>query len=304
MVMVLSGGPDRERDVSLNSGNEVAKALREAGHKVVQRDILPNNLSALDEFASLGCQVIFPVMHGSWGEGGPLQELLDARGVPYVGCRAPAAALCMDKHRTKAALVQAGLPTPAFELLTAAKRRTIRPPLVFKPLREGSSIDLAICEDAEQARRARHRLSTRYPELLAEQYIRGRELTVGVIADPTVEGGVRALPPIQIVPAVEFYDYDAKYDRNDTQYLFDIDLPEEVLSQIAMICIEAFTTLGCRHLARVDLMVDRQDQPWILEVNTIPGFTTHSLLPKAANHAGMPMPVFVDYLVRMAAGNV
>lgn len=304
MVMVLAGGPDRERDVSLNSGGEVAKALREAGHRVVQRDIGPDNLAALDEFSSLGCQVLFPVMHGSWGEGGPLQELLDARAIPYVGSRAPAASLCMDKHRTKAALVQAGLPTPAFELLTPAKRRTVRPPLVFKPLREGSSIDLVICEDAEQARRARHRLGTRYPELLVEQYIRGRELTVGVIADPAVAGGVRALPAIHIVPAVEFYDYDAKYDRNDTQYLFDIDLPEEVLSQIAMICVEAFITLGCRHMGRVDLMVDRQDQPWILEVNTIPGFTTHSLLPKAANHAGMPMPVFVDYLVRMAAGNV
>lgn len=301
VVMVLAGGPDRERPVSLMSGAEVSRALREAGHRVVQRDIGPDNLTALDEFSEIGAVVLFPILHGAWGEGGGLQRILDDRRIRYVGCRAEAASLCMDKFKAKTKLVEAGLPTPPFELLAGSQRRTIQPPLVFKPPCEGSSIDLVICHDAEQARRARHRLGARHKELLVEEFIRGRELTVGVIADASVPGGIRALPAIQIVPATEFYDYEAKYDRDDTQYLFDIDLPQDTLAQISQIAQETFRTLGCRHLGRVDIMVDRQNQPWILEINTLPGFTSHSLLPKAAAKSGMPMAKLVDHLVKLAA---
>lgn len=296
-VMVLAGGPDREREVSLMSGATVTNALAHAGHEVLQRDIEPDDLASLDEFERWGGQVIFPMLHGAWGEGGGLQTILEAKGLSFVGCRSAVAALCMDKARTKRVLVEHKLPTPEFEVLAPRGRRTLDPPLVVKAPKEGSSIDLAICMDAEQVRRARSRLNRRHPELLLEKYIKGKELTVGVIAGAL---GLEALPAIHIVPATAFYDYQAKYDRDDTKYLFNIDLSKDVLRDIQKLAVDAATVLGVTHMCRVDFMVDGNELPYILEVNTIPGFTSHSLLPKAAQHAGVPLPKLVDRLARMA----
>ncbi len=295
--MVLAGGPDREREVSLMSGATVTNALAQAGHDAQQRDITPDDLSALDEFSRWGGDLIFPMLHGSWGEGGGLQVILESKGLPFVGCRSAVASLCMDKTRTKRVLMEHNLPTPEFESLAPRGRRTLAPPLVVKAPTEGSSIDLVICMDAEEVRRARSRLHRRHPQLLLEKYIKGKELTVGVIAGAQ---GLESLPAIHIVPATEFYNYQAKYDRDDTQYLFNIDLRKEVLRDIQKLAIEAATVLGVKHLCRVDFMVDSDQQPYILEVNTIPGFTSHSLLPKAAQHAGIPLPKLADRLARMA----
>lgn len=297
-VLVLAGGPDRERDISLISGATITAAVTQMGHDVWQRDITPDNLEALDEFVTQKADVIFPILHGAWGEGGQLQSILDQRALPYVGCRAAASKLCMDKDAAKNAMRQAGLPTPPSQLLTPGVKRTLDTPLVLKPPLEGSSIDIAICQDAEQARRARTRLQRRHPLLLAERYIVGKELTVGVIIGD--DGKLYALPPIHIIPATVFYDYSAKYDRDDTQYLFDIDLPAHTLTQIKEVSVKAAETLGCRHLCRVDLIVDHDNQPWILEINTLPGFTSHSLLPKAAAHSGLPVPQLVERLLRRA----
>lgn len=305
-IMVLAGGPDRERDVSLNSGATVSSALSAAGHDVRQRDIGPEKLEALDEFIAWGGEVIFPMLHGSWGEGGALQRILEARGLRFVGCRADSAEVCMDKHRAKQAFVRAGLPTPAFELLSAGERRSIAPPLVVKAPTEGSSIDLVICRHSEEVRRARSRLHRRHERLLLEKFVEGKELTIGVLpADAsgkpcTLVNGHGALPPIHIVPATEYYDYSAKYDRDDTLYLFQIDLPPAVLEECKRVAVEAARTLGCRHLCRVDLIVDAEHRPWILEINTIPGFTSHSLFPKAAGQAGIPLPRLLDHLARWA----
>jgi len=299
-VMVLAGGPDRERPVSLLSGGTVTAALTDAGHNVRQLDISPDDLSALDQFAAWPGDVIFPMLHGSWGEGGGLQSILEAKRLPHVGCRTDAATLCMDKVKTKERLVEHKLPTPEFQVITTGKRRTLEPPLVLKAVREGSSIDLVICRDVGDFSRARSRLSRRHDSLLAEKYIKGFEITVGVIEGPL---GLEALPPIHIVPATEYYDYAAKYDRDDTQYLFDIDLPKSILDEIKRLAVEAATVLGCRHMCRVDFMVDHAPRPYILEVNTIPGFTSHSLLPKAAARAGIPLPKLVDQLARLALKN-
>lgn len=327
-VLVLAGGPDREREVSLNSGAEVSAALSSLGHEVRLRDVGPTDLSALDEFVQWTAPpvpalsrgegepqrqppaIIFPVMHGSWGEGGALQRILDERGLPYVGCRSDAAERCMDKFLTKEALSAAGVPTPAYEHLTAAQRRRLEPPVVIKAPREGSSIDLFICHHAEDARRARSRLHHRHPHVLVEKFVPGMELTVGVLGfkppeearavDGAVSPGVTALPPIQIVPAVEYYDYEAKYNRDDTQYILDIDLPPDVIASVKALAVRTFEVMGVRHMCRVDFIVDREHRPWVLEVNTIPGFTTHSLLPKAAAKAGMPMPTFCELLCRAA----
>ncbi|MBB6429537.1 D-alanine--D-alanine ligase family protein [Algisphaera agarilytica] len=301
-VMVLAGGPDREREVSLMSGEQVSAALREAGHEVIQRDLSPDDTAALEEFAmwcteSPGPGVVFPIFHGKWGEGGGAQQLLDQRGLPYVGCREAAARLCTDKTKTKQTLLDAGLPTPAFELVNADDQPTLDPPVVVKPNDDGSSIDLAICHDAESLDAAWADLSSRNDVLLVERFVRGKEITVGVIEDET--GSPVALPSIHIVPATEFYDYEAKYIRDDTQYHFDTFAPE-LEAKLGEIAVAAFKTLGCRHLSRIDMFVDEDDQPWVIEVNTLPGFTTHSLLPMGAAKQGTDMPGLVDRLVNLA----
>jgi len=314
--MVLAGGPDREREVSLQSGKTVSASLLEAGHDVIVRDIGPDDLAALDEFVTWRGDAIFPALHGGWGEGGGVQTILDERKIPYVGCRAKAAALCMDKYETKMKLAAAELPTLPFELIGRNDQPKIEAPLVIKAPREGSSIDLSICKTPEAAEAALKDLRTRHEHLMIEQFCKGMEITVGVLADDLgaapAGSAVRttaptliyhALPPIRIVPATEHYSYEAKYIRDDTQYLLDpaaIGLEARELEGLGVLAVEAFTVLGCRHMSRVDFIVDANKRPWILEVNTIPGFTSHSLLPMAAKHAGIPLPKLVDRLVRLA----
>ncbi|MCC7147350.1 MAG: D-alanine--D-alanine ligase [Phycisphaeraceae bacterium] len=319
-VMVLAGGPDRERPVSLLSGAEVSSGLQEAGYEVIQRDIGPDKLEALDEFEKWGGQVVFPALHGSWGEGGPLQKELEKRNLHFVGCQAEVAERCMNKIRTKTIWAEKGLPTPHWEMVERGGRLSLPVPAVIKPPCEGSSIDVAICHDAEQLKEAFGRLSKVHHQLLVEEFITGKELTVGIIGEQdsvTSESGssggrlselqgkrgkkVWSLPVIEIVPATSFYDYQAKYQREDTQYRFEIDLPAAVLKEVSDLAVKAYACLGCRHLSRVDVMVDKQNRPWLLEVNTMPGFTSHSLLPKAAAKAGISFSQLVDRLVRLAA---
>jgi len=299
-VMVLLGGPDRERAVSLESGARVARGLREAGHKVLERDIGPEDLSALDQWARWRGDVVFPVLHGPWGEGGPLQRELDQRDIPYVGCKAEAAGLCIDKHRTKLVLVQHGLPTPEFEVVVAGHQPHLAPPVVVKAPFEGSSIDLAVCRTAGQLRDSLERLR-KHPVLLVERFIGGKEFAVGVRDSGS---GMETLPAIYIVPAGNFFDYASKYNRDDTQYVLDplemgLADPAGTVAELSRLALEASGVLGCRHMSRVDFIVDHQGRPWILEVNTIPGFTEHSLLPMAAARVGLPMPVLVDRLARL-----
>ena len=298
-VLVLAGGPDAEREVSLKSGAAVTAALREAGHIVEQRDIGPNDAGALDWFERWAGDVIFPVLHGAWGEGGGLQALLEARGLAYVGSKRPAASLCMDKHAAKRALERAGVPTPAFELAEPGRAPGLDLPVVVKPAREGSSIALTICHDQAQRDRAVREVSAGYDKTLIERYVTGRELTVGVLG-PWPDVGATALPPLEIIPAAGYYDYEAKYHRDDTQYRFDPDLPEALLRRLRDLALEAHAALGARDLSRVDFIVDEGDRPWVLEVNTLPGFTDHSLLPMAAAEAGWPMPSLCETLARLA----
>jgi D-alanine-D-alanine ligase len=303
-ILVLRGGPDREREVSLQSGGQVAQALRDAGHTVYERDILPDDLSALEDGKQLGVQVVFPVLHGPWGEGGPLQAILDEHGLAYVGCEEQAARLCMNKWATKQALQDAGLPTAEAELIGKGDKRTLPAPCVVKALDEGSSYALAICHSEEEADAATAKLFEEHDQLMVEQFVSGMEMTVGVIEDVPVDGepseGPVTLPPIHIVPAVEFYDYEAKYTRDDTQYKFDIDLDPACIQSVADAAKQAFETLGCRHLARIDFIVDDQFHAHILEANTMPGFTSHSLVPKAAKQMGIAFPDLCDHLARLA----
>lgn len=206
----------------------------------------------------------------------------------------------MDKRRSKLALDADGLPTPPFDVVCVGEPTTLDPPVVVKPMDEGSSIDLAICHTPEQVGAARREFRDRHTHLMIEKFIPGKELTVGVLGG--FPDGERPLPVIEIVPVTEFYDYEAKYTRDDTGYRFghDIGLPDWVLEECQRLAMAAHRELGARHLSRVDFMVDEKHQPWILELNTLPGFTTHSLLPMAARHVGIEMPQLVDQLVRLA----
>ena len=299
-VLVLAGGPDRERAVSLVGGDQVAEALHAAGHEVLLRDVMPDDLSVLDEFEAWNGDVVFPVLHGRWGEGGELQRILADRDLLYVGSGPAAAELCMNKHLTKLTVSGHGVKTPESELLLPGRARTIEAPVVIKALEEGSSLGMAICQSEAEADAAQQRLSGVYDRLLVERYVPGKELTVGVIARES-DGEPEALPVIQIIPAGESYDYDAKYERDDTRYLFDIDLPKPVLEQVREWSLIAYRVLGVHHLCRVDFMVDAFDRPWFIEVNTMPGFTTHSLLPMAAARSGMNLTQLTNHLVHLAS---
>lgn len=291
-VLVLMGGPDAEREVSLCSGKEIAAALRATRRFDVTELVI--HRPALHELRAMlrDADVVFPALHGHWGEGGPLQELLEQIGLPYVGSQPRPAALAMDKLKTKSMLAKHGVPTPESQELQPNSTCAIRPPLVIKPVDDGSSVDLRICRGASEVEQARRALHPKRGRLMAEQYIKGREITAGIV-------GARSLPLIEIVPSVEFYDYEAKYTRDDTQYVIDPPLPAGVAEQCVQIAMTAFDRLGCRDLARVDLMVDERG-PWFLEINTMPGFTTHSLVPMAARRVGMEMPQLCAKLVDAA----
>ena len=275
-VTVLAGGPSAEREVSLESGAAVADALARLGHTVEIRDIDSADLSALDVPADF----VFIALHGAFGEDGQVQELLAGRGLAFCGSDAASSALAMNKAATKARFTEAGIPTPRYTVVRR-DREHVQPagqelPVVIKPVSSGSSVDTYIVRNEATFTSSLERVLERHEAALIERYIEGPELTVGVL-------GHRSLPVCQIRTRRAFYDYQAKYVDDDTEYLFDIDLPVALLQRVGELSVRAHRVLGCRDFSRVDWMVDAVTlEPYVLEVNTIPGFTSHSLLPKAA----------------------
>ena len=296
-VVVLMGGPDAEREVSLMSGAQVVQALEASGaFEVVAQTIMR---TTADELLALRPDAIYPILHGPWGEGGPLQEILEslerAHGIGFVGPRAKPAAIAMNKIATKAVASSVGVRTPRARQLSRGEPLDLAAPIVLKPSNDGSSVDLRICRTDADAARARAELEVRREHLMAEEYIRGREMTVGI-----VNGEV--LPIIEIVPnakAVEFYDYEAKYTRDDTAYVLDPALPAAVADEMRASTKRVYDAIGLRDIARADFMVDDRGA-WFLEINTAPGMTTHSLIPMASRHRGVDMPELCASLVRTA----
>jgi len=304
-VLVLMGGPGGEREVSLQSGSAVAKALAEGGVEVSQSDIGPDDLGALERD---GFDVIFPVLHGTFGEDGQLQEIMEQRGLCFAGSDSVSSRRAMNKQQAKQAFVRADVLTPLAEFIKAGEGKIgqvdfdlrieqaleiIGLPGVIKPNSQGSSLGVVIARNETEAWEAIEQVLKEHGDCLIERFVGGRELTVGILGD-------KILPVLEVKPARGFYDYQAKYLDDNTQYLFDIDLPAELLVQCQRQARRAFEVLGCRDFGRVDMIVDHWGRAFILEVNTIPGFTEHSLLPKAAARAGITMPQICAEIVRMA----
>jgi D-alanine-D-alanine ligase len=297
-VTVLCGGPSAEREVSLESGRAVADALGRRGHQVFAADIGPENLAALEH----PTDVVFPALHGPFGEDGTIQRIMAERGLRFVGAHARASALAMDKVAAKQAVAAAGIDTPASELwdqdtLAARTAPAIPLPVIVKPVDQGSSVATTIVRRLEAFLPAVRLTADQFGRALVEQLVIGEEVTVGIV-------GREALPPICVRPRRAFYDYRAKYQDNATEYLFDAGYPPGVFKRAQALSRQVFAVIGCRHLARVDWMVDREQRLWFLEVNTLPGFTSHSLVPKAAEHAGTPFDELVERLVWMALEDV
>jgi D-alanine-D-alanine ligase len=280
-VAVLLGGTSSEREVSLNSGRNCLEALLRKGVDAYAVDGVP---ALLKEIEARRCQRVFNIMHGGAGENGVLQGLLEALDIPYTGCGVLGAALTMDKIRTKQVWLSLNLPTPRYARLSpsddvVAAARWLGLPVIVKPACEGSSVGVSRVFKEEDLPLA-VALAARYEgELLLEQMIEGDEFTVGIL-----DG--EALPTIRIVPAGEYYDYHAKYIAEDTQYVCP-GLHGVAENELRAVALEAFRAAGCTGWGRVDVMRDRNGGNFLLEVNTAPGMTSHSLVPKAAKALGI-----------------
>ncbi|MBN1590200.1 MAG: D-alanine--D-alanine ligase [Pirellulales bacterium] len=293
-VTVLAGGPSSEREVSLESGRAVAAGCERLGHDVLKADITPDDLGALDR----PCDLVFPVVHGTFGEDGELQAILESRGMRYVGSDAAASRLGMDKHATKRRWHDAGLPTARWACVARGDEplvHAVAPPVVVKPACEGSSVGVVFCDTREDVDATVARLLKRFERVVIERRLVGRELTVGIL-------GQQVLPIVEVLPAEGFYDFEAKYRRDDTRYVVEPDIDRATYQQIQELGVAAYRLLGCRHYGRVDLMLDEHDGPQLLEINTVPGFTEHSLLPKAAAHVGIGFDELIERLLGLAMG--
>jgi D-alanine-D-alanine ligase len=290
LVTVLMGGPDAEREISIQSGTAVANAL-EQSQKYEVRKVVLDTPSAKD-IENIQADVIFPVLHGPFGEGGPLQKLLEDAGKIFVGANSQSSSIAMDKIATKQIAVELDIKTPEWCVISEEVPCTIEPPLVLKPINDGSSYDVALCFTKKEFEVALERLLQNRTHVLAEKYVEGRELTVGII-------GKKLLPIIEIIPPkdIKTYDYEAKYEREDTRFIVAPELPKNTCDKSAT---TLYNHMGIRDIARVDFILN-ESGAWLLEINTMPGFTNHSLIPMAARNIGVEMPELCSSLVEFAS---
>lgn len=294
-VAVLFGGSSAEREVSLKSGAAVLAALQRSGVDAHAFDPAVRSLEALrDE----GYERVFIALHGRGGEDGTVQGALELLGVPYTGSGVLASALGMDKWRTKLVWQSAGLPVPAYRLLDAETDwagvvQALGLPLFVKPANEGSSVGISKVKTLAELEPA-YRAAARHDRLvIAESFVGGGEYTAAILGD-------QALPVIKVEPASEFYDYEAKYLRDDTRYLCPCGLNAEGEAEIQQLAKEAFALIGGQGWGRVDFLMSQDGRPYLLEINTSPGMTDHSLVPMAARQAGIGFEQLVLQVLEMA----
>ncbi len=282
-VAVLMGGPSAEREVSLKSGAAVLAALRAAGVDAHPVDV--QDPGVVRTLLDGGFDRVFNILHGRLGEDGVVQGALDLMGLPYTGSGVLASALAMDKARSKQIWAAEGLPTPAFQWLGAdhdpeAVVARLGLPLMIKPAREGSSIGMSKVERVEDLRGAWEKAARYDHRVIAETWVQGAEYTVAIL-------GQEVLPAIRLETPRQFYDFEAKYRADSTRYHCPAGLSPTDEAALRALARRAFDTLGARGWGRVDLMVDEAGGPWLIELNTVPGMTDHSLVPMAARAAGM-----------------
>jgi D-alanine-D-alanine ligase len=295
-VAVMMGGLSREREISLKTGKAIQKALTEKGYTVIPIDV-GNDIAEKLVKEKIDCA--FLALHGRFGEDGTIQGMLELMRIPYTGSGVLASALAMHKIMSKKFFLCEKVPTPRFEVFhreeitkDLPKKNSLPLPVVVKPAREGSTIGISIVQKDEELGPALKKAGEYDEEILVEEFMKGREITVGILENIP-------LPIIEIVPKSGFYDYYSKYTKGETQYILPARIPREKYLYAQEISLKAFQILDCSGVARVDLMTDENENPYVIDVNTMPGMTETSLLPKAASYAGIP---FGDLVERILLG--
>lgn len=290
-VVVVYGGTSAEREVSLKSGSAVLAALQRKGVNACSYDPRDNGLVGLEQLAP---SLVFVALHGRGGEDGTLQGALELLDIPYTGSGVLASALGMDKQRTKQVWSAVGLPTPESIMLEATAEwsavvEQLGLPLIVKPVHEGSTLGISIVKTQAALEAAYHEAAQFDARVMAERFVVGEEYTVALLGD-------QVLPAIRVEVPGGFYDYEAKYIANTTQYHLPCGLSAQHEAELALLCQQAFAAIGGVGWGRVDVMRDSEGRFWLLEVNTVPGMTDHSLVPQAAAHAGIS---FDDLVLRI-----
>ncbi len=289
-IAVVMGGPSAEREVSLNTGGAILGALQEKGYNAIGIDLNPRNF--VEQLKNNKIDVVFNAVHGLYGEDGLLQGTLDMLGIPYTGSGVLASAAAMDKAVTKRLFLAAGIPTPRSRLYSKQEaegqlcqeiQNEFGVPVVIKSAAQGSSIGVTIVDDPAAIDEAITEAFRFSDHIVVEEFINGKELTVAILGTDRPE----ALPVIEIVPESGRYDYRSKYTKGATQYIVPALLSAETTCRVQQVALAAYKLLNCRGIGRVDVMLDQSDHPYVLEINTIPGMTATSLVPKAAAAVGI-----------------
>lgn len=289
-VAVLMGGPSAEREISLCSGQAVARGLREAGYTVTEVVLAGREVNV-----PTGTEAVFIALHGEFGEDGEIQRILDGRGLVYTGSGPGASRRSFDKALTKRILEEQGILTPAYQMLESRDDECrLAFPVVVKPTCQGSTIGISCVQHPGEWRAAVEEAFKHGAEVLVETYIPGRELTVGIV-------GREVLPVVEIIAPNDWYDKESKYTKGVCKYLVPAPLDEAVTRRCQSLAMRTFQALGCRGMGRVDLRLNGQGEAFVLELNNIPGFTETSLLPKAAACAGIGFSSLCDRIIRAAA---
>lgn len=297
-IAVLMGGRSSEREISLKTGKQISQALVEKGYEVKQIDAAGDLVSELQSFLP---DVVFIALHGRYGEDGTIQGLLEILGFPYTGSGVLSSALCMDKVMAKKIMVYEGISTPPYQVLTEqfdrntleSLKKELGLPLVVKPVRQGSTIGVSIVREEDELEKALHEAFKYDQTVLIEKYIDGIELTASVLG--TKEP--RVLPLIEIVSETEFYDYTAKYTPGLSHHIIPARIPPEAAAKVEEMALKTYKAMGCSQFARVDFMLSKEYEPFVLETNTIPGMTETSLFPDAAKAAGISFAELISLLV-------
>jgi len=297
-IGILMGGISREREISLRTGKAICKALVEKGYMACPIDV---GRDIAERLVKEKIEIAFIALHGRYGEDGTIQGMLELMGIPYTGSSVLASALALHKIMAKKILLHEKVPTPPFEFLKreevereAPRKISLPLPFVVKPAREGSTIGISIVRREEELLRALKEAGKYDEEILIEAFMKGKEITVGILNDIP-------LPIIEIVPRSGFYNYHSKYTKGETEYIIPARIPREKYLHAQEISLRAFQALGCSGFARVDLITDEEGNPFVIDVNTMPGMTETSLLPKAAEFVGISFGELAERILLGAA---